>query len=1774
MEGGDLRVSSIDQRVVQMSFDNRQFEQGVATTMGSLDKLNKSLQLQGATKGLSDVNEAAKGISLGNLASGVSDIADRFKTMSVIGITALTNITNKVVDAGIELAKSFTIDPVRDGFQNYETQINAVQTILANTAAAGTKLEDVNKVLAELNTYANQTVYNFSDMTKNIGTFTAAGVGLQTSVDSIKGIANLAAMSGATSEQASSAMYQLSQAIAAGSVKLQDWNSVVNAGLGGKTFQTALENTARASGVAIDKIIKKQGSFRESLQTGWLTSDILTKTLTQFTGDLSLAQIKAMGYTDKQAQDILALGKTAVDSATKIKTMTQLSQALKEEVATAYAAIFKTIFGGIGEATDLFSNIHNAAENALTNPIYALNTLLEGWDKLGGRKALIDGLTNAIHAFSSVITPLKDAFREVFPATTAKQLYDMTVSFRDFMERLKIGGTTAKELKSTFAGLFAILGIGWDVIKAVAKTILDLVDSATKGSGGILKFTASIGDWLVHLKTAIEKGDDLTKFFGKLERVLEVPIKLLRDLGGYIEKLFDKFDGSKVEKSLTAVGAKLTPFAELGKLADKAWTALFDHLGAIGKFFEPLAKKFEGFFKAVGDGVKTVINGIANLNFSDVLHTIDAGLFAGLVLLIKKLVDKFKGKDDNPLGGFVDTIKETFESLTKTFETMQKTLKATTLLEIALAIGALTISVSILSKVDSAGLLRASAAITAMFVQLMGALTIFDKFIKGDGWAKMPILMGSLILLAIAVDVLVVAVKKLAELSWTELSKGLTGLTVILAELSASIKLMGNPEHVASMGLAMLALSEGVYVLTKAVAALAQLSWTELAKGLIGVGTLLVGLALFTKFADAGKAGILQGAGIILLAEGIKILADALKIFASFSWGEIGKGLATLAGALLAIGAALYLIPPTSVLSAAAVLIVAASLGLIGDALKKMGSMSWGSIGKSLTELAGALTLIAAALFILPPTSLLSAAAIFVVAASLGMIVDALGKMGGMSWTAIAKSLVELAGSLTIIAAAMYVMEAALPGAAALVVVAAALMLLAPVLKAFGGMSWVEIAKSLVMLAGVFVVLGLAGLALGALTPVLLALGAAILLLGLGVLAAGAGVFLFAAALTALSLAGAAGATALVAIVTAMLGLLPEVAKQIGLAVISFADTIAKAGPAVLKALVTVLSAMIDAIVQLAPKIVDALLKLLGMLLDALNKYVPHLIDAGAHLVVAILNGIASHLGEVITSATNVIIAFLNGISQNIPRVIQSGVDLVVNFINSLANAIRSNSHQVGEAGGNLAAAMIEGMVSGLGAGVGKVVSAAENIAGSAINAAKKVLDINSPSKEFIKIGQSVNEGFAKGLQSGNAATVDQAFQGLRDQLQTTIDASSQSIDALEAKLRKLTSARHKDRAAIAQTRQDLAQAISEKQKESAAYDQVTNALWGEHVALDALANQYDNVKNKIVEANKALADAIKIRDAYNDQVTKQFGATAKITKDQTVASYEGDLQKQIEKTKEFANVLQRLHKLGLSDAEYMDLLSQGTDVLPFAQQLLQEGKSGVDHLNDLTGQLSTASKQFGTTASTDLYQAAVDSAAGLVKGLEQQKAAIEQQMEWIAEAMVNAIKQKLGIQSPSKVFAEIGGWSAQGLAKGLIAASSVVEDSAAAVGQKAITSLSKSLSGMSNLVMSNIDVNPTITPVLDLSGVKKDAGQIGSLLGSQSISVQSAYSKAVSASAGYMSNMSAVAQPNAQPQAPTVTFTQYNSSPAALSTADIYRQTKNQLSQVRGALVYQGGNP
>lgn len=1301
--------ATIDQRVVEMRFDNKQFEQNVSTTMSTLEKLKQGLNLSGASKGLESVNNAAKGINLSPIGVAAETVGLKFNAMYTMADQALRNITNSAMNAGKRIVSALTIDPIKTGLSEYETQINAVQTILANTESKGTTLGQVNAALDELNKYADKTIYNFTEMTRNIGTFTAAGVDLKTSVNAIQGIANLAAVSGSTSQQASTAMYQLSQALSSGTVKLMDWNSVVNAGMGGQVFQDALKETARVHGIAIDDMITKNGSFRETLQEGWLTADILTETLSHFTmaaeeGSEQWEKYKKSlmdgGYTEEQANAILKLSNTATNAATKVKTATQLWDTLKETAQSGWTQTWEIILGDFGEAKKLFSGIYETLSPILEDMSKARNDLLSGglssgWKQLlsqgiadeegyrdsiknvakdhgiaiddmikaekeldsslddneafqnvlqkglkngsissdmlsesvtnladkmrnmteeerdaagytkehleqiealekglkdgsismeefvekmkkpSGRENIIDALYNSFKAIMSIISPIKQAFSEIFPALKPEQLYAFTETLRDFTAKLTISDEASDKLKRTFKGVFAILDILKQAFVAVVKAIAPLFGGLDDLGGGILGVTASLGDWLVALDESIKKSgffnkavEAVHKGFEKVKTFLKPVIEGLKSFKNAVSEAFSDF-------SVKAEG-RLQPLVALGNFIKNVFVGIGN---VVKKVFPYVSAAATGIGNVVKDLLGTIATAIQEADYDKVFDVISGGIMSAIGVGIAKFMNG-GGDVISGASGIIDNIKEVLGGASDALGAFTDSLKADTLKKIAVAIAILAGALLVLALIPSERLATSLLSVTTLFGELMGAIAIMSKIESPKGILKMA---SAMVALSAALLILSIALKIMSTMSWEEMGIGLISLTVGLGALVGAVNLLPD-------------------------------------KNVNG----------------AAKA-------IKKMSTAILILAVAIKIMSTMSWEEMGVGLISMVVGLGAMVGAVNLLPKDTALRAAGLVGLATAMVILGAALKIMATMSWGEIARSLVTLAGSLLILAGAMALMK-TALPGAAAMTIVAPALVILAGALQIMSGLSWEEVAKGLVMLGGSLLIISGAMALMKTALPGAAALLVITASLAVLTPILMALGSMSLAEIGKSLLMLAGVFAVFGLAALVLQPLVPTMLALAGSLTLLGIACAAIGAGVLMCGVGLTMLAAALAASGAAITTFVASLISLIPFLIEQIGVGIIKLCEVIAGSADAICKAATVIIVSLVDALVASVPHLVKGVFVLIDELLSALVEFTPKIVVALYDLLIGVINAIGEKLPELIQAGVNLLMKFFSGV--------------------------------------------------------------------------------------------------------------------------------------------------------------------------------------------------------------------------------------------------------------------------------------------------------------------------------------------------------------------------------------------------------------------------------------------------------------------------------------------------------------------------------------------------
>lgn len=1266
--------TTVDERVVEMRFDNKQFEQNIQTSLSSLDKLKKSLNLEGAAKGLETVNDAANKCSgnMSPLSNAVETVRVRFSALEVMAITALQNITNSALAAGKNLVSAFTIDPIKTGFKEYETQINAVQTILANTSSKGTTLDQVNNALDELNHYADMTIYNFTEMTRNIGTFTAAGVDLDTSVAAIKGIANLAAVSGSNSQQASTAMYQLSQALAAGTVKLQDWNSVVNAGMGGQVFQDALKETAKVHGIAIDEMIKDEGSFRETLSKGWLTSDILTETLAKFTGDLNEDQLRTMGYTDDQIKSIMEMGKTANDAATKVKTFTQLFDTLKEAAQSGWTQSWEIIVGDFEEAKELLTEVSDTFSAVINASADARNKMLQDWKDLGGRTMMIEAVKNVFEGLVSVAKPVREAFNEIFPPMTGKQLAEITERIRDLTAKFKMGEESSKNLKNTFKGVFAVLDIVGQAFKAVAGGVGELIGLFLPAGNGVLSLTGSFGEYLVKLDETVKKTDVFGKAVSTVVDIVKIAITFVKTAGEKVKEFGktagEKFDFPGFELFHSFLERVHDRMAQIGDGAGKMKSGVIVAFEMMGEALEKC--KFLKIMEALWTAVKVIAGGIAdavgtmmgtlaeklgNADFSGVLDVLNSIAVGGIALSISKFLKSVT----EPLEGLSDILEGVtgiLDGVRGCFEAYQTNLKAGTLLKIGAAIALLAGSIVAISLIDSDKLSVSLGAITVLFANLLGAMAIFNKISSDTG--KVSKACTAMIAMSVAVSILAGALKKVSDLDWGELARGLVGIAGLTTIVVASSKAMASGQKQVMKGATSLIIfGAAIKILASACRDLSKLQWDELGRGLTGVGVLFAEIAVFLRVAKFNGKMLSTATGIVILAAAMKVLASACKDFGQMEWSEIGKGLAGIGGLLAELAVFTNLAGNAKHVMSTGVALIAigAAMKIFASAVKDFGQLQWDEIGRGLTAMGGALAEVAIAVNLMPKNMIGIGTGLVIVGGALEIIANCMSKFGGMQWEEIGRGLTVMGGALAELAISLNFMKGTLGGSAALLVASGALAVLAPVLSILGALSWEAIAKGLISIAGAFTIIGVAGAVLTPLVPTILALSGAFALIGVGVLtigagllAAGTGLSALAIGFTALATAGAAGATAIVAaltvIVTGIAGLIPAVLTKVGEGIIAICKVIAAGAPAIGEAVKAVVLTLIDVFVSCVPQLADGALQLVVGVLAALVTYTPQIVDLAFKFLIGILEGIASNLPSLIKAGVDVLVAFFAGI--------------------------------------------------------------------------------------------------------------------------------------------------------------------------------------------------------------------------------------------------------------------------------------------------------------------------------------------------------------------------------------------------------------------------------------------------------------------------------------------------------------------------------------------------
>lgn len=1356
----------VDERVVEMRFNNALFESKVQQTMRSLAALNEKLMFKGAEKGFEKVSDSSEKVKFNALLNALDNLSQKFSAVEVIGVTALMRITNQAVDAGERLVKALSLDPIISGFQEYETQINAVQTILANTSSKGTTLDQVNAALDELNHYADLTIYNFTEMTRNIGTFTAAGVDLNTSVSAIKGIANLAAVSGSTSQQASTAMYQLSQALASGTVKLQDWNSVVNAGMGGQVFQDALKETARVHGIAIDSMIKKEGSFRETLSKGWLTSSILTETLQKFTGDLNEETLKSIGYTDEQIKKIMEMGKTANDAATKVKTFSQLKDTLTEALQSGWTQTWQTIIGDFEEAKELFTRFSDVFSDLINKSSEARNTVLAGGLNTGWQQ-LSTALGDSADFYSQMLEKVMLANGSI----SQKQIDDAG----SFVKALQQGGVSAEQLqnglKESYKQLSVLGALSDDALKAkkldpaqvrsLAKSFEEVNQKVADGSLDLDIYSKKIGE-LSGREHLIES---IWNVFEALEKVVEPVARAW-------QKIFSPITADQIyniAKSIDEFTAKLSISDETADKIERTFSGIFAVLNVwknmlltvskvLGEVFNavsPLAGGFLSITASLGDCLVEMANAVNNSKTFkttlDGIHWIIGKVSEGMQTFAGVLTDV-----SNNVSVVFDPLKtlgEWFENFIS-FITPKLKWLADKIGEIFEELGS--------GASGAFGNLNGNAlwgfANAGMIAGLIAGIKGFLEAFKDIGSTVKDTIVGvaellnklgeavtawknnknaeTLKTISTAVAILAGSLVVLSMVKPERLAASTGAMIALFAELLVALaiydEIAKKTKKVGKGTSSMVVMAAGVLILTSALKKISEIETEKLLTSVIALGAVMAELvAAQVAISKWAKDGAKHAMSMLAMAAAVRVLAEAVEQLADLGWDGIEKGLIAVAGLLAEVAAfsGLSNFGGLTAGKAVGILILAAALSVLEKSVSAFSKMPVDELQNGIGVLGAILGEIAVFSMLSNPAEhvLSTATALTILSGGLLILSNALANLGGMTLGQIGVALAAMAGGLIEMGVALTLVKGSLGSATSFLIMSVVLNALVSPLKSLGEMSLEEIGHGLLAVGGA---LGIFAIAVGTMSlagPIVIAVSAALSLLAgsfallLGTMAAVSLMPLRVEALVvALGTLGSAIGVFIAGVIAGLGTAAGSIAIAIAEIIVAVCNAIAQAVPAIGNALAQLIVAICNVIVQCSEPIGQALFTLGTVVIQTIIDLIAWAWDGGGEG-----GGIKGALSELLGN----IVAWL---SEHLNP---------INLFGGLLGTISGFFGKIGEY-------MSQGLANGLNTGAS--VQIANNGVQTLCNKVKdffrNAFGINSPSTWMRELGQWFAPGLINGL--------------------------------------------------------------------------------------------------------------------------------------------------------------------------------------------------------------------------------------------------------------------------------------------------------------------------------------------------------------------------------------------------------------------------------------------
>lgn len=1301
--------TSIDNRIVNMQFDNAKFEKNINTTQKSLSKLDQLLKFKNAGKGFNDIDKAAGKVNFSAMEKSLQTISSRFSNLGIVGVTVLQNLTNRAVDAAFKIGNALT-SAITTGGKNRALNIEAARFQIEGLEG------DWEKVLEDVNYGVKDTAYGLDAAAKVASQLMASQVSIGDNMkSSLRSISGVAAMTNSTYEDIGSIYTTV-------------------AGNGRLMSEQLLQLSSRGLNAAAalgQQLGKSEKEIRDMVSKGEIDFQTFANAMDAafgkhakeanktFTGALAnmkaaLSRIGAAFYQPglDYARDVINALTPVIDDAKKALTpfinLTERGMATLSKYAVSILNNFD-FKATLGPSIDAFS------------------TLLQG---------LVPGLRFLKYTFTDVTSTIGQAFSAIFPPVDniKGRINDLIKSFTDFARNTRPSEETLNNLTRIFKGVFAAMNI----VRRGATFLISVFGSilvALKPVGNqLLAIAAALGDFIVKIDESTKSGSGFASVFEKIKNVIST---LAGGLGSLLSSVFSKLNNlfSFTSNAISQIGPK------------------------VGEAFTAIINKVKEFMSGL----------MSNFDFSDIASMINAGLIGGVIAALLKGFGKIKAIMwkytttffGNQVGNFGIKIQNVLNNISGAFTEFGRNMKTVQLMNIAKSILVLAAGLYILAQVDADKLAGSVAAMSVLIYELVTAMEVLADITNAEKLGKISVLATSMIAVAIAIDFLTIAVAKLGRLNIKELIKGLAGVQILLMELSAFLKKAEFDKITIKQSIGLILIATSLNILASAVKKLGNINIKELIKGLGSIGILLAEIAIFTKMIGKPKGMIQAGIGITALATGMLILSKAVTELSSLSIEELVKGLGGIAAAMIAISIAMNFMPRNMISSGLGILAVATAIKILNGPLQDMGKMSLKEIAKSLGVLGGALIILAGAMKLMQG-SITGAIALGILTTALVLFLPVLRALGTMSIEEIAKSLGVLAGMFVVLGVASAVLTPLIPSLLAL---SGAITLLGVGLAAIGagvlafaiGMSILAASGAAGITAFTAIVMGIIELIPKAATALAEGIAAFIqaivsnaptIIEGIVTLVQSILTALIEVIPQVLELAVTliqgliTTVTELIPSIvelgmTLILSLLQGIASNIYQIVVTAAQIVIEFLNGIAAQLPGIIQAGFDLMISFLNGLADGIRNNMGLVLDAVWNVISAIIESVLSTLMGAIGGMLSAGQEFIGGAIDGIGKGLEGAKNAVSDIIRGAIDKVTSFVGDMLNAGKD---------------LIQGLIDGIKSmfeSVGNVIS---DIGSNIIGGIKGILGIASPSKVFRQIGIFTMEGLILGIQKMSSA--------------------------------------------------------------------------------------------------------------------------------------------------------------------------------------------------------------------------------------------------------------------------------------------------------------------------------------------------------------------------------------------------------------------------------------